>query len=629
MGSREVRGRVVVHVRGFGFLELEPPDAGISAFIAPPDLNPFLEGDQVVAQLEEQAGRFSVNRLRLIERTREELFGSLVMHGKRPHLRVDRLVSNTDWPLELAPDDPLLSVQGPAPLLTAAIRGDKAVLRRRIAEADAGLERVVVRHGLRSEFSAAALAEAERAQLPELGARRDLRELPTLTIDAPVSRDLDDALSVLPAAEDGGLRLFVSIADVAALVPEGSALDLEARQRGTSVYLAGRVLPMLPHALSEQALSLLPDADRPALTVELRIDPEGHVTSVDIYESLIRSHARLDYDQVAAFLDTDAVSGIPTGVIPTLRWLRTAAARISAVRSARGGVELLREEAYIELDADSGEPTQIDPRPHTSAHNLVERLMVAANEAVARWLVERGLPGLFRVHERPSPDSVRALSAFAANFGFEAGFAPTLSPRALAAFEAAFKHSALAPALYTVLGRVLGPARYTVHPEAHFGLAAPLYAHFTSPIRRYADLSVHRLVKGYLAGRRDRFAGEPALETLAAHINRAAYRATKAETERVRSLSARLFAGRSGERFHGRIVRIQPFGLMVQLERTGVSGTIATDALPGGPFHYDRVQQVLRGEGRSYTIGEALEVQVLGASEELGRIDLGVSGEAS
>ena len=162
--------------------------------------------------------------------------------------------------------------------------------------------------------------------------------VPTVTIDAPVSRDLDDALAVLPAPDDGGLRLLVSIADVAALVPEASALDLEARQRATSVYLAGRVLPMLPHALSEAALSLLPQQDRPALTVELRIDPEGQVTSVDIYESWIRSHARLSYSEVAGFIDRDAVSGIPTDVHATLRWLRTAGARLSTRPQTGTGV---------------------------------------------------------------------------------------------------------------------------------------------------------------------------------------------------------------------------------------------------------------------------------------------------
>ncbi len=627
MSERDVRGRVIVNARGFGFLEIQEPGpvpAPASAFIAPPELNPFLEGDLVSARIEESDGRATATQLRLLERSRTELFGSLVMHGRGVYLRTDRLVSNTDWPLELAPEDPLLDLaQRRVPtLLVAELRGTRAVPRRVVPAADEGLERVAVRHGLRTAFTEASVAEAAAATAVPLGARRDLRALPTVTIDAPVSRDLDDALAVLPAPEDGGLRLFVSIADVAALVPEGSALDVEARARATSVYLAGRVLPMLPHALSEEALSLLPDHDRPALTVELRLDPEGHVTSVDIYESLIRSHARLSYAQVAEFLDADTVSDIPESVHATLRWLRTSAARISAQRSARGGVEIVREEAYVALDDASGHPTHIDARPSTSAHGLVERLMVAANEAVARWLVERGLPGLFRVHDRPSSESVRTLSAFAANFGFETGFGTVLTPRALAAFEAQFKHSPLAPALYTVLGRVLGPARYTVHPAPHFGLAAPLYAHFTSPIRRYADLAVHRIVKGYLAGRRDRFAGDVELEVLAQHINRMAYRATKAELERLRALSARIFAGRIGEEFSGRIVRVQPFGLVVQLGQTGVAGSVALEALQGGPFSFDRTTQVLRGHAHSYGIGAPLDVRVVGANEELGRIEL-------
>jgi ribonuclease R len=339
---------------------------------------------------------------------------------------------------------------------------------------------------------------------------------------------------------------------------------------------------------------------------------------------LIRSHARLSYDQVTRFLDDDDHADIPEDVLDTLRWLRTSAARIGAVRSARGGVQFVREEAYIAIDDASGEPTQVDARPSTSAHALVERLMVAANEAVARWLVERGQPALYRIHDQPEPDAVRSLSAFAANFGFHTGFGNTLTPRALAAFEAQFKLTTLAPALYSVLGRVLGPARYTVHPLPHFGLAAPLYLHFTSPIRRYADLAVHRIVKGYLAGQRDRHAGEPQLEQLASHINRAAFRATKAELERLRTLSARLFMSRTGETHHGRIVRIQPFGLVVQLGQLGVSGTLATDALPGGPFRFDRTLQALRGVTRDYMIGEAIEVRVQSANEELGRIDLGL-----
>ncbi len=302
--------------------------------------------------------------------------------------------------------------------------------------------------------------------------------------------------------------------------------------------------------------------------------------SVDVYMSLIRSRARLTYDAVADYLATGSPGTIPPAVLPTLRWLRTAAARLSTVRAARGGVEIDREEAYISLDEATHEPTAIAARGDTDAHRLIERLMVAANEAVATWLVDRGLPGMFRVHDTPTPDKVEMLARFAHNFGIEAGFGRELSPRGLAAFEAQFRGSSIAPAIRTVLGKTLGTARYTVHPGLHFGLAAPLYLHFTSPIRRYADLAVHRIIKRYLGGDRSQLAGDPALETLAHHVNRAARRAGKAEAERHRMLVARLFASRIGEHFTGNIVSIKPFGLVVQMVGTGATGTVAMDALP-------------------------------------------------
>jgi ribonuclease R len=251
--------------------------------------------------------------------------------------------------------------------------------------------------------------------------------------------------------------------------------------------------------------------------------------------------------------------------------------------------------------------------------------MVAANEAVARWLVERGLPGVFRVHDAPDARSVDALAKWAHNFGFEAGFGASLTPLGLAAFEEQFAQTSIAPAVANVLGRALGPARYTVHPGMHFGLAAPLYLHFTSPIRRYADLAVHRIVKAFLAGRRDLHAGDAALEAMAVSVNDLAYRASKAENERVRMLAARLFAGRVGERFAGNVIAVKPFGLVVQLVGMAVTGTIATEALPGGPFRRDHVRHALLGRERTYSIGDALEVAVTSTQEDLGRIDLALA----
>jgi ribonuclease R len=621
MRESTVRGRISVHPRGFGFLTVDTEEGEITAFITPPDLNPFLDGDVVTATLT-AAGpdRYTATSLALVERWRTEVFGSVTAHGKRPFIRVDRVVSNTDWPFEEGTAEGLEE----GTFCVAGIRGGKVVPLRTVAPgADLGLERCVVRHGIRSLFSPDALEAAGAVTAKATpGYRRDLRALPTVTIDAPVTTDIDDALSVLPAGPDGALRVLVSIADVDALVAEGSPIDVEARLRGTSVYLAGRVIPMLPEALSSDAASLRQGEDRPALTVEMRIDPEGQVRSVDVYESLINSHARLTYDAVAEFLTIGASKQVPAAVASTLRWLRTAAARLSSVRAARGGVEIDREEAYVFLDAETREPTSVEPRGDTDAHRLIERLMVAANEAVARWLVDRGLPGIFRVHEVPSGDRVEMLARFAHNFGIEAGFGHELTPRGLAAFEAQFRGTPIAPAIRTVLGKTLGPARYTGSPGLHFGLAASLYVHFTSPIRRYADLTVHRVIKRYLRGDRAFVAGDPSYEALARELNGAAYRAGKAEAERHRMLVARLFASRVGERVAGNIVSIKPFGLVVQMTGTGATGTVAMEALPAGPYRIEPGAHAVASEARRYGVGDPLETVIAGTNEELGRVDL-------
>jgi ribonuclease R len=621
MTTYQVRGKISVHTRGFGFLDFEAEGGALSAFVAPPDLNRFLEGDVAAATVtESEPGRYSATNLTLVERSREQLFGAIVFHGKKPFLKVDRLVSNTDWPIE---GDGVAELPDGA-WLVADIKGTKVAPRRLVKDpSGVSLARVCARHGIRVEHPEPVIAEASKAARTRLPAgRRDLRALPTLTIDAIYSKDLDDALAILPAGDDGALRVFVSIADVDAYVPRGSEVDREAALRGTSVYLAGQVIPMLPELLCNEVISLNEGVDRPAMTVEIRIDGEGSVTSVDLYTSIIRSHARLTYDMVNDYLVTGLPGPIPVPVQETVRWLRTAAARLSMFRSTRGGIELLREEASISWVAGSQEPSSIVSRADTEAHRIIERIMVAANEAVARWLVERGLPGIFRVHDEPDPDRVKNLAQFAHNFGFELGIGRHLSPRSLAAFEAQFLGSARAPALRTVLGRVLGPARYTVHPTVHFGLAAPMYLHFTSPIRRYADLAVHRVVKAYLAGHRGFIADDPSFEELAQRLNELAFHATKAETESVRMVAARLFSGRIGERVDGNVVAIKPFGLVVQIVGTGVTGTVAFEALPDGPYTVDPSRYFVSGSHGRYSIGDALELEVTGANEELGRIDL-------
>jgi ribonuclease R len=308
-------GRISVHPRGFGFVTC--PD-GTSAFVSPPDLNRFLADDRV--QFERTGGdRPSATALTLLERPRDRLCGSVVVRGGQRFLRVDRVVANTDWPLVDADD------VAEGAWVVGAIDATRVRATEVLTGARADTERVLCRHNLAGDASGE--LDAAVAALPPFDARteakrRDLRAQVCVTIDGPSTKDIDDALLAFAPDDDGGLRVVIAIADVSAAVAEGSPFDRDARQRGTSVYLPGRVVPMLPRALSEDRLSLLEGVERCALTAELRIDPEGRVLAVDVHEALIRSSARLTYDAVARFLDDGESDAVPAHTHDTLRLLR-------------------------------------------------------------------------------------------------------------------------------------------------------------------------------------------------------------------------------------------------------------------------------------------------------------------
>ncbi len=607
-----VEGRVRVHARGFGFVEYETDQGPRSAFIAPPDLESFLHGDLVKTKVVKTGkNRFNAEELALVRRNRKTLFGQVVRKEGGTFLRPDRLIANADWPLQKAGD-----ADGQA---IARIEGDGLVFERTVSDGEAALERVRARYGIRAEFPDGILDGLTDSKPEEQAHRRNLEDLVTVTIDAPSTKDLDDALAALPADEGGGVRVFVSIADVDAHVPAGSAADVEARRRGTSVYLAGGLTPMLPPSLSEDRCSLLPEKTRATLTVELRVDPEGEVSAVDIYESVIRSDRRLSYDEVASTFEAEGEDGeLPEGIAETLSWLRTAASRLSATRQARGGVRILRNEAEIQL-GDDGEPVDFTERAENEAHELVERLMVAANEAVGRWLVDRNVPGVFRVHPAPAEEQVQALADSARRAGLRPGFGRTLTPKSLAAFEHQYALTPSARAMSSILGKILGPARYQSEAAQHFGLGSRTYLHFTSPIRRYADLAVHRMVKAFLQGERSFDGARGELGELSERLNDLARRASKAEAERERMLAARFFEKKVGERFDGRVVAAKTFGLVVYLFGSGVTATLPNEALPGGAaYRGDRFEW---GSGR-LRVGEKVKVEIVEADEELGRIEL-------
>ena len=614
-------GTVRVHPRGFGFFMPDDDAGGSGAFITPPDLNPFLEGDRAEAVVSASAdGRFTASDLRLVHRHRTKLFGNVVSHRGQPHLRIDREVANRDWPLdpEGAP-----GAAEERTFVLARIVGDHLVTERVLdTSCDVAIEGILVRHAIPQTYPNDVLREALEADDGPAGIeRRDLRSHPTITIDAASSRDLDDAICVLPADADGAVRLLVSIADVSSTVRAGTSLDAEARRRGTSVYLPDRVLPMLPPALSEERLSLLPGVERNCLTVELRITPEGEILSTDIYRSVIRSWSRLTYDEAAAFLDRGELAPEHESLREMLTWSRTAWARLSTSRRSRGGVELAREEARVGIDENTGRATVLEALEPTSAHEMIERFMVAANEAVARWIEARGVPAPYRVHDEPDGRAVAQLASIARNFGFSPGFGPSLSPLALAALERQIRHAPAAPTILAVLGKALGPARYTVVPDFHFGLGADRYLHFTSPIRRYADLLVHRAVIAYLDGKRPTDPRPEELETACAAINALARRAAKAETQARRALGARYIASRLGEVFDAHVIGVTHVGLRVQLRGTLVVGWVASDSMRDGPYEFRAGNQELANSTTTFGIGMPVRVRAARADELLGTVD--------
>jgi ribonuclease R len=624
--SHTIRGSIHVHERGFGFVtahDADPAAAGDggaqprSAFLPPALLNRFLQDDVVDADVVVDAnGRATAAAARLVERPRTQLCGRVGTRAGKRVLRVDRAIANTDWPLDLPADaaagapDVAVDRFVVADITVGADGQARARVARVVDDTDVEIEALLVRWRIIDAPGPAVVAAASAAPVvadviaAQAARRRDLRDLVVVTIDGPSTKDIDDALAAFAPDDDGALRVLVAIADVDALVPSGSVLDGDARARATSVYLPDRVIPMLPRALSEDRLSLVPDEDRLCLWCELRIDPEGGVVAVDVGEGVMRSKARLTYDAVRAFLDDGDGAAVPASTQPTLRLLRAAAARLSVHRAGRGGVAVDRAEAKLALDAQ-GRPHAVVEERSTSAHILVERLMVAANEAIARFLVERGLPALFRVHDAPDRAATTTLAEAARALGIEAGFSTTtpLSPRGLAAFDAQIKDTVVEPAARALLRRLLGPARYDPRPAPHFGLAAPLYLHFTSPIRRYADLVVHRVLKDFLAGRRDFASLAMTLPALARSIDEAAARATRAEVERTRVLVARALQGRIGERFNVRVVGHKPFGTLV--------------ALPGIHANLPDVPGAERP-----ALGSALDIVITAVDVDLGRVEV-------
>jgi ribonuclease R len=482
-------------------------------------------------------------------------------------------------------------------------------------------------HDIPTEFSAAALAEAETAGGVGLGARSDLRALPLVTIDGEDARDFDDA--VFAEADGEGFRLVVAIADVAHYVPAGSALDRAARERGNSVYFPDRVVPMLPEALSNGWCSLRPGEDRGCLFAEMSIDSTGRKTGHRFGRGLMRSAARLTYTEVQQAAE-DGTGPLQTLLAPLYGAFRA----LLAARQARGTLDLDLPERRVELD-DAGRVLRVAPRPRLDSHRLIEEFMVLANVAAAEELERRHLPCMYRIHAPPSEAKLAALRGFLATLGISLPAGNQLHPRDLDAILRRVAGSEQAPLVNEVMLRSQSQAAYDPENIGHFGLGLARYAHFTSPIRRYADLLVHRaLIAGLDAELRDGALAAGAagqFADIAAHITATERRAQLAEREAIDRYLAAFMADRVGAQFAARISGVTRFGLFVTVVENGASGFVPVASLPDDRWMHDETAQMLIGRRSrvAFHLAQSVEVRLAEARPVTGGLLFEVLGEAA
>lgn len=604
-----------------------------------------MNGDEVEVALVEQRGRQPRAVVRSVTHRAVETF--LGRYGQAGPLGAVRpLDARLGHDFFVVPEDP-------SPERLGVREGDVVVARiteyptrqsaavvtldRRVGAPDGldlNIEAIVASFGLPGDFSASVLAQAREVAADVAGelarnpSRRDLRDALCVTVDPSDARDFDDAVGArrLPG---GGYELSVHIADVTHYVGAETPIDNEARRRACSAYLADRVIPMLPERLSNDVCSLRPGEDRLAMSVIMRLDARGRVTGARMTRSAVRSSARLDYDTVDAVLagetpPPDVVTGELLRALDEIRALR------ERVRRERGAIDFDTVEVKVELDG-AGAPTGVRRRRRTRATGLIEEAMLLANECVAARLAEREMPAAFRVHERPAPEDLRATLQPLRELGLVDGGATSGllagDPFAIRGVLERARGTSGELLASSLLLRAQRRAIYLPANEGHYALGATAYCHFTSPIRRYPDVLVHRALKALLDGRVDgpemraQARALPQLCRTSSERERAADSAGRA-SQKVKL--AELFSARVGERFSGVVSGCERFGLFVTMDESGAEGLVPVRALGAEWFSYDEARMTLTGEesGEVWRLGRRVVVEVAGVNVPRGQIDL-------
>jgi ribonuclease R len=630
-----VVGHLQVTRGGHGFVVPDKGDGDV--FVPASRLGHAYDGDRVVARIERRVrGRNPEGSiLKVLERARTQVVGLYHRSGRYGYLVPVEETLHRDVFLPVAGETEVRE----GDLVVARITdwgsdhhdpvGEVTEVLGRPGEPGVDVLAIVHAHELAARFPDAVLAEARElarrsGDAEGLEDRKDLRELLSFTIDPVDAKDHDDALSI-EASGRGTWQVGVHIADVSHYVAERSNLDLEAFSRGTSVYLVDRVLPMLPDILSGDLCSLKPGEERLTLSLLMEMDDDANVVSLDLVAGVIRSRHALSYEEAQEIIDNDVASDV--ALRDSLRKLRDLSAGLRQRRQAQGGLDFDLPEARVILNA-AGEPTDIHQLLRLDTHRLIEEFMILANESVARLARKRRLPFIYRVHEAPDPDRLERLREFVAGLGLKLPKTAHRSSRALQKLLQSVEGRPEESVVSTLVLRSMKQARYSAQLQEHFGLGSRAYTHFTSPIRRYPDLVVHRLVRAaFLKGERIPESMIEELDAIAQQSSNRERQAMEAERDSIELKRMEFMERHLGDEFEGTISGVTNFGLFVLLDDVLVEGLIHVSQLADDYYHYVEEEYALIGEHgrRVYRLGDRITVQVLAVDREARKLDLGLA----
>ncbi len=625
-----VEGEVLSYA-GFGFLKIEGLDKDI--YIPPFEMKKLFHGDIVKAKVVEYKGKKEIRVLKVLRRSKKEILCS-VQKGRKRCLGIP-IDENAHIPIVLNKAKCADIKKGTIVLVritryptekTPAYGTVKELLGHP-SERFMAIDIIIRKYDLPTDYPPEVLKEAEKLKIDidkELEKRKDLRDQICFTIDPEKAKDFDDAVAI-EINEDGSFRLFVHIADVSHFVTPGSKIDTEAYKRGFTFYFPDRAIHMLPEKLASDLCSLVPNEDRLTFTCEMVFNSKGNLIQYDIYESVINSKARLTYDQALSIIVGDpALEKLYRDLIEPLRNMEILYRILSKNRWEAGSIDFDLPESEVIID-EYGEPVAIVPYERHIAHKIIEHFMISANETVAIHLGKMGYPCLYRVHENPDPDRVENLLEILNGLGYKTPKMSNYNSRFFQKIIEYFEGRQEENMIRFLTLRAMKRAKYSPHNLGHFGLALEHYAHFTSPIRRYSDIIVHRLLKKAIKGEDIDYERMIVyLEEAGEHLSSQERLAEEAEREAIDFLKARYMKARIGDSFKGIITGVTSFGFFVEIEHILAEGLVHINTLKDDEYVYDEPSHRLVGlrSGKVFRLGDVVKVKVLHVDEERARIDL-------